>query len=191
MDETMSAAGSWPGGLRVVSIRHLEIAGHSRAQIDAWLGEALERSYVDTQDCPELCGMRAMTDVLDSHRCVGVLDPSQWWLVFDEQKRAMACLMLSACPDLDSVELVYLGLAPEVRGRGLGSMLLTFGLRRLYDGPMASTPGTGGTRIAGTGGVTCAVDARNAPAMKLYRRAGFERFGVRVPYVRSLRSGSN
>ena len=176
----------WPEGLRVRSIKELEREGQTRAQIDAWLGEALDRSYVDTQDCPELCGMRAMADVLDSHRCVGVFDPSLWWLVFDRQQRAMACLLLTACPEQDSVELVYLGLAPEVRGRGLGSMLLLFGLRRLYDGPMATTPMGASTRIAGTGGMTCAVDSRNASAVKLYRRAGFERFGVRVPYVRPL-----
>lgn len=177
----------WPDGLRVWSIRELESEGYAQKQIDAWLGEALERSYMDTQDCPELCGMRAMEDVLDSHKCVGVFDPSLWWIVFDREKRAMACLLLTTCPEQDSVELVYLGLAPEVRGRGLGSMLLSFGVRRLYDGPMAATPSTSYVRIAGTGGLTCAVDSRNASAVKLYRRAGFERFGVRVPYVRPLR----
>lgn len=178
---------AWPDGLSVRSIQELESEGHTRSRIDAWLGEALDRSYIDTQDCPELCGMRAMEDVLESHRCVGVFDPSLWWLVFDREHRAMACLLLSACPEQDSVELVYLGLAPEVRGKGLGSKLLSFGLRRLYDGPLAAVPAAGRTGIAGTGGVTCAVDSRNASAVKLYRRAGFEKFGVRVPYVRSLR----
>lgn len=130
--------------------------------------------------------LRAMEDVLESHRCVGVFDPSLWWLVFDREHRAMACLLLSACPEQDSVELVYLGLARSAR-EGLGSKLLSFGLRRLYDGPLAAVPTAGRTGIAGTGGVTCAVDSRNASAVKLYRRAGFEKFGVRVPYVRSLR----
>ncbi len=177
----------WPVGLRVRSIRQLQDDGHTRERIDAWLVEALDRSYIHTQDCPELCGLRAMDDVLDSHRSVGVFDPSLWWIVLDGADHAMACLMLSVCPEQDSVELVYLGLAPEARGRGLGAALLAFGMRRLYDGPLAPAPIAGQAQIGGTGGVTCAVDSRNAPAVKLYRRAGFERFGVRVPYVRSLR----
>ena len=37
--------------------------------------------------------------------------------------------------------------------------------------------------------LTCAVDTRNTPAMSLYRRCGFQRFGVRVPLVLSLRRG--
>ena len=178
---------TWPDSLRVRSVEELLCEGHSQTQVDAWLGEALDRSYMDTQDCPELCGMRAMPDVLESHKSVGVFDPSLWWIVFDRANRAMACLLLTVCPEMDSVELVYLGLAPEVRGHGLGSMLLSFGLRRLYDGSLRATAGADQLRIAGTGGMTCAVDSRNASAVKLYRRAGFERFGVRVPYVRPLR----
>jgi ribosomal protein S18 acetylase RimI-like enzyme len=34
--------------------------------------------------------------------------------------------------------------------------------------------------------MTCAVDTRNIPATKLYRRAGFERVGLRMPFVRAL-----
>ena len=176
----------WPAGIRVRSVAQLLNEGHSQSRIDAWIVNALERSYVDTQDCPELCGMRGMDDVLDSHRSVGIFDPSLWWIALDESDVARACLLLSVCPEQDSVELVYLGLAPEVRGVGLGSMLLRFGLRRLYDGPLARDPTPGRPRVGGGGGVTCAVDTRNAPAMKLYRRAGFERFGLRVPLVRRL-----
>lgn len=178
---------AWPDGLRVRSLEELLREGHTQTQVDAWLAEALDRSYVDTQDCPELCGMRTMPDVLESHKSVGVFDPSLWWIVFDRASHAMACLLLTVCPEMDSIELVYLGLAPEVRGRGLGSMLLSFGLRQLYDGPLRANTGADVLRIAGTGGMTCAVDSRNASAVKLYRRAGFERFGVRVPYVRPLR----
>jgi ribosomal protein S18 acetylase RimI-like enzyme len=186
----LEQAGSpeWPAGVRVRSLRELAEEGHTTAQIDAWLADALDRSYIDTQDCPELCGLRAMSDVMDSHRSVGVFDPSLWWIALDASERAVGCLLLSVCPEQDSVELVYLGLAPDVRGCGLGSKLLLFGLRRLYDGPLAAATMAGSVQIGGTGGVTCAVDSRNAAAVKLYRRAGFERFGVRVPFVRSLRA---
>ncbi len=176
----------WPEGIRVCSVAQLLADGQTKARVDALIVDALERSYTDTQDCPELCGMRGMDDVLDSHRSVGVFDPAHWWLAMDDSGVARACLLLSVCPEQDSVELVYLGLAPEVRGVGLGSMLLGYGLRRLYDGPLAPLPRPDQTCIGGSGGVTCAVDTRNTPAMKLYRKAGFERFGLRVPMVRRL-----
>jgi ribosomal protein S18 acetylase RimI-like enzyme len=179
----------WPEGLRVCSVEQLLGEGHPRERVDAWLVQALERSYIDTQDCPELCGMRSTEQVLDSHRSVGVFDPSLWWIAIDGSEIARACLLLSVCPEHDSVELVYLGLAPEVRGKGLGSMLLSFGLRRLYDHALAPRPTPGRVHFGGSGGMTCAVDTRNAPATKLYKHAGFERFGLRVPFVRSLRPG--
>ena len=176
----------WPDGLRVASIASLIQGGHSPERVDAWLSQALERSYIDTQDCPELCGMRGMADVLESHRAVGVFDPSLWWIVFDRDQTACACMLLSPCPEQDSVELVYLGIGPEARGKGLGSKLLAFGLRSLYDKVLSPDEHAGHPRVSGSGGVTCAVDTRNTPAMKLYRRAGFERFGLRVPFVRSV-----
>ena len=73
-----------------------------------------------------------------------------------------------------------------MRGRNLGAQLLAFGLRRLYDFALGPNSSPVHPHLHGSGGITCAVDTRNAPAMKLYKRAGFERFGLRVPLVRSL-----
>ena len=176
----------WPARLRVRSVEQLLSEGHTPHRIDEWIVSALEASYVDTLDCPELCGMRGMDDVLDSHKSVGVFDPALWWIALDESDVARACLLLAVCPEQDSVELVYLGLDPNVRGLGLGSTLVQFGLRRLYDGSLGAGSATGKPRVEGGGGITCAVDSRNAPAMKLYRRSGFERFGLRVPLVKRL-----
>lgn len=189
------AVPTWPAGVEVTSIPDLFAKGHSASTIDGWLIDALERSYIDTQDCPELCGLRDVSDVLESHRSVGIYDPALWWLVFrDGQPRG--CMLLSACPEHQSVELVYLGLAPEARGMGLGSMLLGFGVRRLYQTVVASSPSAhppepGHPVVSGAGGLTCAVDTRNAAAMRLYQRAGFERFATRIPMVRSLVSAQN
>jgi ribosomal protein S18 acetylase RimI-like enzyme len=136
------------------------------------LSKALERTYEETMDCPELCGMRVVGDVLESHRSVGVFDPGMWWLVMDSGEPE-GCMLLSACPEQNAVELVYLGLSPRLRGRGLGSSLLMMGVQSLTGRPEKM--------------LTCAVDTRNAPAMALYRRCGFQRFAVRVPLVLSLR----
>ena len=137
----------------------------------AALIRALDRTYEATLDCPELCGLRDTADVLESHRSTGVFDPALWWLVFlNEQPHG--CMLLNRCPDHGTVELVYLGLSPELRSRRIGSRLLELGL--------AAIDSTGGTPI------TCAVDLRNAPALRLYGRLGFREFGRRVALVRPI-----
>ncbi len=184
------ATPTWPSGVRVRSLSELSNQGHTPAEIDSWLSTALEQSYIETRDCPELCGLRQIGDVLESHRAVGIHDPALWWLV-TLHDRPVGCMLFAVCPEHQSVELVYLGLGPEIRGQGLGSALLDFGVRRVH--AMAVEPAVGALppepghpSVSGSGGLTCAVDTRNAAAMRLYRKAGFERFATRVPMVRRL-----
>jgi ribosomal protein S18 acetylase RimI-like enzyme len=156
----------WPAG---VSLRRM---ADTPADMSL-LCKALDRTYEQTMDCPELCGLRDVGDVLESHRSVGVFDPGMWWLILDGVEPE-GCMLLSVCPEQSSVELVYLGLSPRLRGKGLGGQLLMLGVQSL----------TG----RGEKTLTCAVDTRNVPAMALYRRCGFHRFATRVPFVRSLRA---
>jgi ribosomal protein S18 acetylase RimI-like enzyme len=157
----------WPEGVVVRRVR-----GVSRGEPDrALLADALERSYEQTLDCPGLCGLRQTEDVIDSHIATGEFDPSRWWLVMQGDE-AHGCALFSACPEQSTVELVYLGLSPQWRGRGLAAMLLSYGLSHL-----------GG---AGQLSVTCAVDRQNSPAIALYRRAGFSEFSGRVALVRGV-----
>jgi len=130
--------------------------------------EALEASYVDTLDCPELCGMRPTADVLEGHRATGHFDPDLWWLVEHDHQPA-GVMLLNPNPEQSAVELVYIGLAPSVRGRGLAKHLLTMGLATLAG------------RIERE--VTCAVDVRNTPALRLYERLGFRAFARRTALV--------
>lgn len=157
----------------MASLAELTLQGVSAADLDRLLLEALEASYVDTKDCPELCGMREATDVLESHKAVGRFDPAIWWLLL-EGDAPVGCALFSVSPEHDSLELVYLGLSVAARGRGIGTAFLDEALRRLGD------------RLLMTGGVTCAVDTRNTAALRLYQRAGFRRFGVRIPMIRPL-----
>lgn len=184
----------WPEGIQVRSMAELMGEGRSAAELDAMLGIALERSYEQTADCPELCGLRDLADVIESHRSVGEYDPSLWWLVLDADG-PQGCLLLSIVPEQDSVELVYIGLSPAVRGKGLASNLMGAGIARLYRGHVTGTTGgvkaraVGvGVQVRGTGGLTCAVDMRNQPALRLYQRLGFVRTSLRLPWVKSLRA---
>jgi len=158
---------AWPEGVRVCRVSDL----HGPREIDAALLTALDASYEQTLDCPELCGLRETADVLDSHRATGEFDPSMWFVVYAGPEPA-GCMLLSRCEDQGSVELVYLGLGPKLRGLGLGSQLMGLGVR-----VSAST---------GLGELACAVDTRNTPALRVYRQAGFTQFGVRRAMVKPL-----
>lgn len=138
---------------------------------DEDLKTALERTYVDTLDCPELCGLRTMQDVLESHRGAGRWRPELWWILRHEG-RPEGVVLINEFPEQGHSELVYLGLGPELRGHGLGGVALRRGMRAL--------------RECACRDVTCAVDERNSPAMALYRAHGFVPFAQRVALVRPL-----
>src|SRR5690606_29098186 len=132
---------------------------------------ALERSYIDTLDCPELCGLRGTRDVLESHKAAGHFEPSLWWLVRLDGEPEGA-MLYSPGHGEGHIELVYLGISPALRGKRLGKTLRDFGRRVIAE------------RREPSG--TCAVDQRNEPAKRLYRKAGFEQFAERVAYIRPV-----
>ncbi len=158
---------AWPCGITVRTVR-----GCAPGEPDRdLLIEALERTYEDTLDCPGLCGLRSTSDVLDSHRASGRWDGRHWRLVFQDG-RPHGCLLLSQCPESHVIELVYLGLSPALRGRGLGRKLLLLGLSRV--------------RALDADHVTCAVDTRNLPALGLYEAVSFATSARRVALVRPV-----
>src|SRR5690606_2862219 len=142
-------------------------------ELEADLLRVLEESYENTLDCPGLRGLRETRDILCGHQATGTFDPSLWTLLF-ERGAACGALLLNPVPHHRSIELVYLGLAPRARGRGCGKLLLQHGLALL-----ASRD----ERI-----VSLAVDEQNAPALALYRSAGFTLSLRRIALVRSLRA---
>jgi len=161
-------AGPWPEGVSVTRLDELSAPGEA----DRLLLRAMDRTYVETRDCPELCGLRDTWDILDSHRRTGQYDPSLWWLVRDKGSPA-GCVLLNRCPEHRTVELVYLGLGPELRGKRLSKPLLSMGIARAR----LSNP---------SWSVTCAVDERNTAAIRLYESLGFEPYGRRRALVRDL-----
>ncbi|USN98995.1 MAG: GNAT family N-acetyltransferase [Phycisphaeraceae bacterium] len=159
--------GDWPEGVTVSPLRGLDDHLDGPA-----LRRALERSYIDTLDCPGLCDLRDTRDVIESHRATGEFDPSLWWVVRAEGEPE-GCVLLSPSREQDTVELVYMGLGPALRGRGLGRRLLAYAI--------------GHAQRCRLGTVTCAVDCRNEPARALYARLGFSEFARRIAYVHPVR----
>lgn len=133
----------------------------------------LPRTYEETLDCPGLASMRDPADILDGHLAVGEHDPGLWTIA-RLAGEPVAALLLSPAPESDSVEVVYLGMVPSMRGRGLGGALLSHGLAAVH------------ARRERT--VALAVDARNTPAVALYARAGFRTVRRREAFVASIRA---
>lgn len=136
---------------------------------DEVVAQTLERTYEGTLDCPDLCGMRDPMDVVASHRATGVFDPNLWWLI-EADGRCEGVMLFNPCPAQSMVELVYLGLSPALRGRGLARRLMRFALSKLADRNERE--------------VSCAVDLRNTPAMRLYASLGFKETSRRRALVR-------
>jgi ribosomal protein S18 acetylase RimI-like enzyme len=134
----------------------------------AVFGETLARTYEGTLDCPEVTGVRTTEEVIDGHRAQGVHDPARWWLARDGG-RPLGVLLLTAMPEWQSWDVIYVGVVPEARRQGWGRELMHKALRSAH---AAEVPQ-----------VTLSVDARNRPAWTLYSRLGFEPYDRREVYL--------
>jgi mycothiol synthase len=146
------------------------------AATEAEFAAVLQATYIGSLDMPELESLRALDDVLESHRVGGGFDPARWHLGrLETEPDAAALVLLSAPPDRDTWEIAYLGLTPPARGRGLGRLALAYALDR-------ARPHTPRLELA--------VDVRNHPAGRLYRAAGFIPFDRRAVHVAPLQPRS-
>lgn len=135
------------------------------------LEELLVETYRETLDCPGLAGLRRPSDVFDGHMSAGVFKPD-WWMIAREGRRGIGVLLLNGSSGSSSIELVYLGIVPDVRGRGIGQVILNHGMKLIA-----------GSREHK---VVLAVDEANAPALEVYEKTGFERTVRRAALVRCL-----
>jgi mycothiol synthase len=132
---------------------------------------AILSSYEQSLDCPALTGRRSIDDVIAGHKAAGQFHPEHWFvLVLDDEPAGV--VLLNCTPGTEAVELVYLGLSPRFRGRGLGDVLM----QRAQHTAAA----------AGCRQIALAVDAQNRPALKLYYRHGLGWVCNRVAMLRDL-----
>ncbi|MGP0062037.1 MAG: GNAT family N-acetyltransferase [Isosphaeraceae bacterium] len=121
--------------------------------------EVLQATYAGSLDMPELEGTRGLDDILDGHRAAGLFVPDRWRLGrIPGEPEAAAVLLMAEVPGRDAWEVIYLGLTPAARGRGLGRAVL----RHALELARVHTPR-----------LELAVDLRNTPAVRLYRTTGF------------------
>lgn len=133
---------------------------------------AILDSYQQSLDCPALNGLRNIGDIIAGHKASGEFDP-RFWFILMEGDEPRGVVLLSHVPRTDMAELVYLGLTPKVRGRGIGDLLMRHALLTLREMNLAR--------------LTLAVDAQNTPALQLYYRHGMQRMGTKIAMMRDLR----
>jgi len=119
----------------------------------------LQATYAGSLDMPELEGARALDDIMESHRAAGRFVAERWRLgrVLGSPEAA-AVLLMAEVPGRNVWEVIYLGLTPAARGRGLGRAVVQHALELARD------------RVPW---LELAVDLRNTPALRLYEAAGF------------------
>lgn len=131
----------------------------------------VESTYRDSLDCPALDGLRRVEDTLAGYRAIGRHDPRHWLVARDASTaEPVGVLLLAEHPTSNQLELVYVGVAPEARGRRLGAAMLTHTTRVAH--------------ALGVDEIVAAVDEANAPALRMYDRAGYRGWTARAVYVR-------
>lgn len=128
-------------------------------------------SYQDTMDCPGLLGLRHIDDIIAGHLSTGEFDPRLWFNLSHDGD-PVGVMLLNKVPQRQALELVYLGLHPKWRSRGLSRKLVEHGVGLAPRHHMDC--------------VLLAVDANNAPALRLYRGAHFVENGRKVAMIFTL-----
>lgn len=132
----------------------------------------IEQTYIDTQDCPAMNGLRSTDQVVAGYRSAGTCEDRYWFVASDQNRQPIACLLLAPDTKSRSCELVYVGVIPEARGRGVAGDLVSWAKWQ--------------AKSAGCSQLLLAVDDQNLPGLKLYQRHGFQSFDAREVYIRSL-----
>jgi ribosomal protein S18 acetylase RimI-like enzyme len=134
--------------------------------------QTILQSYRDSLDCPRLSGLRHIEDIIAGHKATGEFDPALWRLLC-ENGQPRGVLLLSRIVMTDALELVYLGLPPEARGRGLGNLLMQEAMHLILRDNRRR--------------LTLAVDSLNVPALRLYYGHGMQRLASKIAMIRDLR----
>ncbi len=138
--------------------------------------EAVRASYADSRDAPDARGADADADFA-AHLASSGFRPDLCRLSTvgsgaGAGATGVALIAASGAGAGAEWDICYLGVAASARRRGLGRALLADRLAAARD--------------AGAAAVTCAVDAANEPARRLYAAAGFTETASRTLFLRPL-----
>lgn len=137
---------------------------------DRELARVIADTYVDSQDCPGLLGLRRMEDVIAGHKSNGIFRPDSWFLPSVKGQTVGCVLVNDSAGRSDESEIVYLGVRPAWRRRGFGRAMVRHALAQAARRRRRQ--------------MCLAVDAANLPAVGLYRGEGFREVDRKDVYVR-------
>jgi ribosomal protein S18 acetylase RimI-like enzyme len=138
---------------------------------------AIEASYEQTADCPDLVGLRRIEDIITGHMATGRFDP-RLWFAFHKAGQPVGVMLLNEMIQQPGFELVYLGLAPAFRGQGLARKMLAHGFGLVSQRAAA--------RPSDNPRLHLAVDETNQAALRLYEQFGFLANTRKVAMIRPL-----
>jgi ribosomal protein S18 acetylase RimI-like enzyme len=138
------------------------------ADNEATFRHTVARSYEGTLDCPELNGVRTIDEILAGYRAAVAGKLAGWWLVRIQCEPAGVLILTELAEDA-AWDLSYIGVVPEQRRRGIGRAAICHALAT--------------AQAAGAARMLLAVDARNAPARRLYAALGFTQTELRDVYL--------
>ena len=148
----------------------LELVCHSPDDSARWI-PLIDHTYVKTLDCPAVDGLRATSDVLAGYRDIG-RPRDDWWFIARHEGQDVGCLILADHHPAHHAELVYMGLIPEIRGRGWGVVLA-----REAQSIAAQSAAQQ---------LVLSVDAANTHAICHYQAAGFQLWEQRTILIKPL-----
>jgi ribosomal protein S18 acetylase RimI-like enzyme len=128
----------------------------------------LLRTYENTDDCPEVNGVRTIDEIIAGHLAQGRHDPDRWWLAMHDGQ-PVGVLLVAEVTDTRAWDIAYVGVVPEARHRGYGREMTHMAMEA--------------ARATSTEYLTLAVDNRNRAAWNLYQRLGFEPYDQREVYL--------
>src|SRR5579862_2514261 len=126
-------------------------------------------SYEGSCDCPELNGIRTADEIVAGYQAVPGCKLERWWLA-ELDKCPVGVLITTATQEWGTWELLYVGLVPAARGKGLGAELTRFALIQ--------------ARSAGAKRMILTVDLSNQAALRMYASLGFAEYDRREVYLR-------
>ncbi len=135
------------------------------------LQNILQETYMHSLDCPNIHGKRRIEDIIEGHRHQGDYTPSLWSIASHRDK-PVGVVLLSPLKESACMELSYLGVVPNERGKGFGGILLQHAIAQ--------------SKHFGLSRIVLAVDSTNEPAIQLYQRWSFRTTRQRLSMIHTL-----
>lgn len=133
------------------------------------LHAALLETYVDAQDCPGLRGRREPEDILIGHEASGV---RHQWMAAKIEQELVGVLLLAESPERHLLQVLYVGVVPKFRGKGLGQKFMAKANEIAISRKLP---------------LSLHVDRRNTAALKLYRKFDLQPRESRVAWIAEIR----